>query len=245
MSHSISIMHNLRPILASIDATHVPAKPVGDPEPPPPADPFITISRQPGAGAWKIAQEFVGAINAADPAAPRWTCWDRELVEKVSADHKVSERLIDSLDTGDHSWITDLFSGFSLSENQDDVAIYHRVVKTVRALAQAGRVVLVGRGAVFATQNMEGGIHIRLVAPRAERIAYIMQSMNMNRQRSEAWIAEREKARAAFYKRFWPGRALEPESFTITLNTARVDAATMIAVLSALVKRVTRAEVLR
>ena len=236
MRSSISVSQNIRPILASIQTVPVAGRPIGAPEPSPPAAPFITVSRQPGAGAWKVAQEFVDAMNAADPDGPRWTWWDRELVEKVSADHHLSERLIESLDEGDHSWITDLFAGFSASEHHDDVAIYHRVVKTIRALAQAGHVLLIGRGSVFATANMDGGIHLRLVAPRKDRVRNIARSMEKSQADAEAWIAQQEKNRAAFYKRFWPGKTLDPEAFTLTINTSSVNGAEMIALLAALVK---------
>jgi cytidylate kinase len=238
MNNPISVSHNIRPILASIQAVHVPPQPIGQaqaaPQPPPP--PFITISRQPGAGAWRLAQQFVDAVNASDPDGPRLTCLDRVLVEKVAADHHLSERLIESLEQADHSWITDLFSGLSLAEHTEDTTVYRRVVQTIRALAQAGHVVIVGRGAAFATRNLDGGVHLRLVAPREHRVGLISQSMNLTHQAAEAWVRERERGRATFYKRFWPNDSLEPESFTVTANAARISPSTMIAMLAALVK---------
>ena len=51
------------------------------------------------------------------------------------------------------------------------------------------------------------------------------------------WIAQAEKNRAAFYKRFWPHEKLEPESFTLTLNTAELDAAAMIELLRVLARQ--------
>ena len=237
MRGSISVSEHIRPILAAIQTVPVPGRPVSGPGSAEAAPPFITVSRQPGAGAWKVAHEFVDAMNAADPDGPRWTWWDRELVEKVAADHHFSRRLIESLDEGNHSWITDLFSGFSAAAYNDEVAVYHRVVQTIRALAQAGRVVLIGRGSVFATHDMNGGIHVRLVAPRKDRIGHIAETMNKTPHDAEAWVAQQERNRAAFYKRFWPGRVLEPEAFTVTINTSAVDAADMIAVLAALVRQ--------
>jgi len=114
-------------------------------------------------------------------------------------------------------------------------------VKTIRALAQAGHVLLIGRGSVFATEDMDGGIHVRLVAPRKDRVRNIARSVEKSQADAEAWIAHQEKSRAAFYKRFWPGKALDPDTFTLTINTSSVDGAEMIALLAALIKeRATR-----
>jgi hypothetical protein len=234
MRTTISLGDNIRPILATIKTVPMPAK--YPTEQAPPATPFVTVSRQPGAGAWSFAQEFVAAMNASDPAAPQWTCWDRELVEKVAADHHLSEQLIDSLEESDHSWLNDLFMGFGSGSYPDEALVYHRVATTMVALAQAGRVVIVGRGAVFVTRKLPGGIHLRLIAPLEHRIRFIENSMGMTRQQAQAWVADAERKRAAFYKRFWPLESLSPESFTLTVNTAVTSSDELIALVRAFVQ---------
>src|SRR5213592_738570 len=95
---------NIGAILGSIKA--VPVHPHFSPSGERPPRPFVTISRQPGAGALKVAAEFVDRINSklsritapSDDTPPQWTCWDRELVEKVASDHHLSTRLIDSIE---------------------------------------------------------------------------------------------------------------------------------------------------
>src|SRR5690349_944799 len=149
MKRFIDVSENIRPIFAAVRSVPVPPRPFG--QEPQDIRPFITISRQPGSGAWTMARDFVEVMNAEAPDAPAWTCWDRELVEKVAADHKLSQRLIDSLQESDHSWLTDFLRSLSFAGNPDDAAVYHRVASTVTALARAGNVVLVGRGAAMVT----------------------------------------------------------------------------------------------
>ena len=48
-----------------------------------------------------------------------------------------------------------------------------------------------------------------------------------------------EHHRASFYRRYWPREALDPENFTVTINTASVDQATMVEMLTALIRNVT------
>ena len=46
---------------------------------------FVTISRQPGAGAFALAQYLAERLNL---DGGDWTAWDHELIDKVSADLK-------------------------------------------------------------------------------------------------------------------------------------------------------------
>src|SRR5262245_43618787 len=103
------------PILGAIRSVPVPAKPFGD-EASPPVQPFITISREPGAGAVAVGRQVVESLNANHPDEP-WTCWDREIVEKIAADHHLSARLIDGLDEKRHSWMSDFLASLSFTDS--------------------------------------------------------------------------------------------------------------------------------
>ncbi len=194
MKAPITISENVRPIMAALKTLSLETKPRAERGEAP--APFITLSRQPGSGAWMLAQEFVETINADHPDGPHWTCWDRELVEKVAADHHLSERLIESLEDVDHSWLAQFLSGISFSGDYDAMRVYRRVAATIRALAQAGHVVIVGRGSGFITRNMAGGIHLRLVAPLEHRICIIERTLNITRQQAADWIAQAERTPA-------------------------------------------------
>jgi hypothetical protein len=185
--------------------------------------PFVTISREAGAGGDEVMQSLVARLRALDPADPPWAGFDRELVEKVAEDHKLSKYLIESLEDQQYNWLRDLLHGVGASRGwPSDTAVYHRVAKAVWALAQAGRVVIVGRGGVFLTQGLPGGVHVRLVAPFADRVQRYAKAQGLDRKAAEQSIRELEQKRAAFYRRFWPKRSLGPETFTVTFNTGQL-----------------------
>jgi cytidylate kinase len=238
MTRSMSLHDSIRPILGAIRSVPVPAHVSPDAPPGPPA-PFITVSRQPGAGAWTMAQQLIEALNTAVPGDQPWTCWDKELVEKIVADTHLSARVVESLEDRGHSWITDFLGSLSVSDDAsqaDESRVYARVAQTIRALAQTGRVLIVGRGGVFITRKMPGGVHIRLVAPLEKRVEFMAREYNLTFDRAAARIKELERNRQAFYKHYWPSETLAPETFALTVNTAVVDIPTMIQMIAVLVQ---------
>ena len=239
MTDFTSAEGRIRPIIAAIKTVPIPPKP--DREAATLAViPFITISREAGGGAWTLAQQLVASLNLAAPEDQRWSCWDRELVGKVAADHRLSQRVIESFEESAHSWFADFLASLSFAEDPslaDESKIYQRVAATIRALAQSGRVVIVGRGGVFITRHMPGGIHVRLVAPLEHRIAFMSDHYHLTPVQAIARIKELDRYRQGFYKRYWPKEIIAPETFTITLNTADVAIPAIIQILWALVRQ--------
>jgi cytidylate kinase len=204
-----------------------------------PPEPFVTITREHGTDAWRLARELVDALNATLPASDEhlWTGWDRELVEKVAADHNLSKELIDSLEESDRSWLTDMLQAMSSDDQAyvDEARIYHGVAQTIRALAQAGRVVIVGRGSVFITRQMPGGIHVQLVAPWETRVQNIMKMRNMSRADADAHIRQLDRARQNFLNRHWPSQKLTSDLFDLTINVGKVPMAAAVEMIRAIV----------
>lgn len=233
MTRDSGYIERIRPILADLRTVPIPHKPEWAETK---VEPFITISRESGAGAWTLARQLVEALNRNNTGERPWTCWDRELVEKVATDYKLSEELIDSLEETSHSWLSDFLAGLTSGPSEDEARVYGRVAATIRALAQAGRVVIVGRGGVFVTRKMPGGIHVRLVAPWEYRVSFMARTLSQSEEDAAAQIRHMEKNRAAFYHRYWPNESLDAERFTLTLNAAKIDMPAMIEIIQTLTK---------
>jgi len=193
------------------------------PPKPGPALPFITISRQYGARGRSLGVALAERLNAIDPGEHPWTVWDRELVEKVVAEHHISPKVIEAMEGPGHTWLQDLFSAFSSGEPGSylgDRDLFVKVAATARALAVAGRAILVGRGGVYATSDLPGGIHVRLIAPLASRIAFMTGELKLSPARADAEVKRVDEFRDAFHRRCCTGKASMAEMFTITLNSA-------------------------
>jgi hypothetical protein len=229
-----SISSRIAPILGSIKSTGVPAAERGVAGAKV-AHPFVTISREAGAGGVTLAKALVERLNGIDDGGRPWQSFDRELIEKIAADHHIAAELISRLEESSHNWLTEFFGGITLRDDAtpSDVRVFHSVAATVRALAQAGRVVMVGVGSGQITANMAGGIHIRLVADFRYRVRFMMRLFNLSATAAEAEVKRRDAARAMFFRRFFPETALTPERFTMTMNASALSEGQMVAAIVA------------
>jgi cytidylate kinase len=240
MTRILHISEHAHPILGAIRSVPVSPRKHEPPSPPPPV-PFITLSRQPGAGASTLPKQFVEAINKTLPEDQHWTCWDRELLQKVAADMHLPAHLVESIEDHQRSWFSDVLESLSFSDDSRaacEAKIYNHVSQTIRALAQAGRAVIADCGGIFITRRMRGGIHVRLVAPFEHRVAFMAMEYHLTPDKAAARIKELEHNRLAFYRLYWANESIGTETFALTINTAEVGTEATIEMLKALVHRV-------
>lgn len=186
---------------------------------------FVTISRQAGAGGTSLAQALVERLNAIDPRPRPWSYWEREQVRKLAQTAHVPERLMETLEENSAGWFMDLLSGFARSDEAlktDEFALLKIVARAVYCLALGGRVVIVGRGGVYVTRGLPGGIHVRLVAPLEWRVAHMAREPGLTYKEAERRVDDIDRRRESFYRRHWPGQLLKPEDFTAMFNSAEV-----------------------
>ena len=204
--------------------------------------PFVTISRQAGAGGRTLARALADRLNELDPADRPWAAWDRELVEKVSTEQHIPVSLIESLETQGprRSVFQDFLASLSAERDAadlDEFKVYRAVAQTVRALARAGRSIIVGRGGVYATRDLPGGVHLRLVAPLPDRVAHMARVLNVSDDQAAREVKKIDRQRETFHRRYGGGGALLPEAFTLTLNTAAMTERQMVDCVLALMPR--------
>jgi hypothetical protein len=212
----------IRSVFAAIKVTplalrHLPGDAAQSPRP------FVTISREGGAGGRTIGNLLVQRLNELDPGDPPWSLWDKALVEKVANDHHISQELIESLESSHKPWMQEFLSTLSMQGDLAEVRVYRGVAATIRTLALHGRVVVVGRGGAFITRQMPGGVHLRLIAPMDFRVATMARQLNITRDAAAEHVRQLDREREAFYKRYWPKEVCSPQAFTLTINTAHAD----------------------
>jgi len=184
---------------------------------------FVTVSRQPGTGGRLFAHRLMERLN--EMPAGDWTAWDNELFDRISAEDPIEKQVLEALEQQPLTWLDEFVRGYSMKNGRHhmpELYAYKRIAMAIRALAEAGHTILVGRGSQFVTDEMSGGIHVRLVAPIEHRIKYVAAKFNLSSHNAASRIAAADGDRQTFYRRFWAGKEIDPETFDATLNVAEL-----------------------
>jgi len=147
--------------------------------------PFVTISRQSGAGGHTLAlavmeelkKEFEGGWSQG------WQVMDQEICRQVAEDPAVRVPVDSLLAAEYHSELEDILKELFLGYCSQD-AVIRRMLHLIRDSATFGKVILVGRGASCLTRDLPMGVHIRLVASFESRLRRMRQSMNINEKQA-------------------------------------------------------------
>ena len=147
----------------------------------PPARPFVTISREAGAGGLSVAHKVADIMNELPQSAP-WTVFDKNIVEWVLKEHDLPERLSKYMSESAVSSVED-FVGELLGLHPATDQLIQKKNKTIVALAKMGNTVIVGRGGNYLTRGLEAGFHVRLVASQDVRVKR-MQDLHKGSERA-------------------------------------------------------------
>jgi len=186
---------------------------------------FVTISREAGVDAHAVGNTLAALLNARRASGAQWVVWDRHSLEAAVQDDALCDSIDRSLSESSSTWYRRFSSGLGIGAAGKEPVEFlrqRRLALLVRTLARAGRAIIIGCAGVYATQDLRGGVHVRLVAPLPQRVANITAAMDLTEAEAAAELGSVDRKRAATHCRFCSGRPLRPDYFTITLNVARV-----------------------
>ncbi len=133
--------------------------------------PFVTLSRQYGAGGHTVADLLQRELNSASEAGAGWTVFDKDLVKVVLAEHGLPEEMARYLQEKKVSEIRDIFEELC-GLHPPAFVLIRKTNETLLHLAALGHVILVGLGSPFVTRALKGGLHVRLVGSKEKRIRH-------------------------------------------------------------------------
>ena len=92
----------------------------------------------------------------------------------------------------------------------------------IRELAARGEVVILGRGSQMILADMPRVLHVLCVAPRKLRANRLAERDEIGMEEALRNTAENDRARCAFYKKFWRVEFEDPKLYDLTIDTARL-----------------------
>ena len=188
----------------------------------PPPGPAVTISAQTGVAAEELANHLATVLESRAPSgrAP-WTVFDRQLVEIALEEHNLPGRLAKFMPEDRRSYFDDVVDEM-MGLRPPSWELIPKIIQTVQHLADAGHVILVGRGAGVASGNMANVFHVRLIASLPNRIQLVQKLENLSAREAAKFIAKTDRGRERYVRANFRTRPDDDLNYHLVLNTDRV-----------------------
>jgi cytidylate kinase len=181
--------------------------------------PFVTVSRQAGAGAETVAGLLAAKLNAQGPqGAQPWTVFDKNLIDRVLADQDLPQEIAKLVEEDKDTTIKAIV-GELLGLHPSMWTIFHHTSDTILKLARLGRCIIVGRGGNIVTAKLQGGIHVRLVAPENVRLAHLAKHFGLDEKSAAKYLREHDEGRRRYVKTNFERDIEDPLLYDAVLNT--------------------------
>lgn len=191
---------------------------------PPSRYPFVTISREAGAGghllSYVMTTDFLKEEDR--DLFGGWHVFDRELCEIVAEDPElrtsVDELLADRYQSAVQDFLESILTGRSES--------YLRCKQTfrvIRILALLGKVIIVGHAGACVTRDLPLGVHIRLVAPEATRARWMMKKLPLSKEEAKKAIQKQDADRRRMARSFFNVDIADPLLYDTVWNSEKAD----------------------
>jgi CMP/dCMP kinase len=218
--------------------------PVPEPQPAAPATDVrvVTISRQYGGGGGEIGARLARRLG--------WQLLDHEVVQRVAEELHLTEPEAEKRDECAEPFIARLLASMGpldpllLNDRPAGLAhvdVYRDAVRRVlESAARIGQVVIIGRGAMVALAGRPDVLHVRVVAPLPQRIAYVAYREGLSPAAAEQRLLTKDRDRK---HNLWVtyGRRLDDEClYDLIFNTGALDLDTVVDEICLALQRKTR-----
>jgi hypothetical protein len=191
--------------------------------------PSITISRQMGAGGIEVAALLADRlINNSERV---WTVFDRNLAELLWKKQDLPAPVCRFLEQDIPKGIQDAVQELLGVRTTGSHLVEHTTL-TVLRLACLGNAIFIGRGANIIMANQKLALHVRLVAPFADRVRQIEEHHRLSTQEAVELIAATDDTRRRYIKHHFRAEIDDPINYHFVVNTGSIgyeEAARMIA----------------
>lgn len=186
----------------------------------------ITVSRLYGGGGGEIAARLARRLG--------WRLVDHELVAQVAHELGITQTEAENRDERVDGFMERLFTAMQLGvpeapigapvSGAEDERRYNKALRrVVQAAADEGHVVIVGRGGQAVLAGRRDVLHTRIVAPLAQRIAYVMRREQLDEESARTRIQMKDRDRARYLQTQHRCHPDDPLYYDLMVNTAVLD----------------------
>ena len=178
-----------------------------------PAGLSIAVSRESGARGGTIGRRVGRKLG--------WQVYDQEMLEYLVQNSSVQQGLVENLSEAGQRWVEEQLNRLGAAGDLDPNAGIVSLARLSLSLGAQGRVVLIGRGAGFLLPR-ETTLHVRLIAPLEERIAYMSQCLRLTLEEAGQRVRVRDARRADYLATFLRRQPGDLYGYDMVLNTSNL-----------------------
>jgi hypothetical protein len=157
--------------------------------------PFITISRQFGCDGYKLGDILLKKLEER-PDEQEWRLYKKEILTQLAEDSGLTEEVIEKERKAKPSIIREFFRGVRRNNLPGGYEIRNKITLMVRTVAFEGHAIIIGQGGTAATADLEGGISVRIEAPKEWRIVRVSRRDDMLKDAAATKLEKIEKERS-------------------------------------------------
>jgi cytidylate kinase len=170
----------------------------------------IAISREAGSRGTSIARRAGDKLG--------WQVYSQELLEYIAQEATVRQEILGNLSPAAVHWVEE-----QLERVQNEHGIHRHpaqidMARIILALGATGEVILIGRGAGCILPR-SSTLHVRVVAPRDDRIAYIGQWLRLSAEEATDQVRLRDERRAEFLRTHFRRDVSDVYQYDLLLNS--------------------------
>lgn len=176
-----------------------------------PASLTIALSREAGARGRAIAQRVGEELG--------WMIYTQELLEYSVQDELARQQILGNLSPDIAAWVEEQMKHCPALAKHTRHPLAADLVRLVLALGAVGEVIIIGRGAGYILPR-QTTLHVRLVAPLEDRIAYMSQWMRLTREEATRQVELRDERREEFIQSHFGTSPKDVHQYDLVLNTS-------------------------
>jgi cytidylate kinase len=171
----------------------------------------VAISRESGARGGTIGRRAARKLG--------WQVFDQELLEYMAQEAAVNPAVLESTQGPSAEWVEARLQHLLRSGEMSDHPSMVELARIVLALASQGEVVLIGRGAGHILPR-ETTLHVRVIAPLEDRIAYMAQWQRLTDEEAAARVEQSDARRAEFMSTHFRRQPQDIHLYDLLLNSS-------------------------
>lgn len=181
----------------------------GEPHEPHAFQPVITVSRQRGSGGSVIAERLSQRFG--------YTLLHRDIIDRICRSSGHMRRIVESLDGHAKPELTVWFEAMLGQRYMDAGDYLKHLLQIIDSMARLGGVVVVGRGSNLVV-GIERGFHVRVVAPREQRIRAIAARDGKSVREAERDVDASDRDRTEFVRKAFGRDINDPLAYDLIVN---------------------------